>query len=132
MALPLTCCTSLELEPNQRERIDRLAAELRAGNGALARWATGHGVIVHDPLTQLRVHAMVTALVGAGTLPDDATGYRRLRAADRITNAGMWLVVHMTYARRVRLDGAALEAADFKESPEGHTGGSLNMVPAYA
>src|SRR5690606_39627960 len=43
----------------------------------------------------------------------------------------MWLVVHMTYAQRVRLDGAPLEADAFKPSPQGHTGGSLNMVPAY-
>jgi hypothetical protein len=31
----------------------------------------------------------------------------------------------------VRLDGRALQAGDFKADPEGHTGGSLNMVPAY-
>src|SRR5690606_17766177 len=33
--------------------------------------------------------------------------------------------------QRVRLDGAPLEADDFKPSPQGHTGGSRNMVPAY-
>src|SRR3546814_5925070 len=44
----------------------------------------------------------------------------------------MWLVAHMTYSQRVRTDGAALEVDDFKATPEGHTGGSLNMVPAYA
>lgn len=53
-------------------------------------------------------------------------------AADRVTSAGMWLVAHMTYSQRVRTDGAALEFDDFKTTPEGHTGGSLNMVPAYA
>ncbi|MBF6024878.1 xylulose 5-phosphate 3-epimerase [Lysobacter niastensis] len=74
---------------------------------------------------------MVSSLIRNGRLPDAATGYQRLKAADRIASAGMWLVPHMTYARRVRLDGAPLEAADFKQQPEGHTGGSLNMVPAY-
>ncbi len=43
----------------------------------------------------------------------------------------MWLVVHETYARSVYLDGRELRAADFKPEPEGHTGGALNMVPAY-
>ena len=43
----------------------------------------------------------------------------------------MWLAVHETYARRVYLDGRPLAADDFKPSPEGHTGGVLNMIPAY-
>ena len=38
----------------------------------------------------------------------------------------------MTYANRVDGTGAPLAARDFKSSPEGHTGGALNMVPAYA
>jgi phosphoketolase len=54
-----------------------------------------------------------------------------LHAADRVASAGMWLVVHETYARTVHLDGRPLEPDDFKPVPEGHTGGSLNMVPAY-
>jgi len=43
----------------------------------------------------------------------------------------MWLVMHMTYANKVNLDGKALSCDDFKENPQGHTGGFLNMVPAY-
>lgn len=127
----LTCCTSTELSPSEREQINRLAADHRANDVAFAHWASGYGVIVHDPLTQVRVHGMIADLVTAGILSDAASGYRRLQAADRIASAGMWLVVHMTYARRVRLDGHVLDAADFKLNPEGHTGGSLNMVPAY-
>lgn len=127
----LTCCTTTELSPDERERINRLAANHRMDDVAFAQWTSGHGVIVHDPLTQVRVHGMVAELVDAGTLPDAATGYRRLHAADRIASAGMWLVAHMTYAQRVRLDGQPLDATDFKRHPEGHTGGSLNMVPAY-
>lgn len=30
------------------------------------------------------------------------------------------------------LDGRDLRPEDFKPNPEGHTGGALNMVPAYA
>jgi len=40
--------------------------------------------------------------------------------------------VHETYVRNVYLDGRPLQKDDFKPKPEGHTGGSLNMVPAYA
>ena len=127
----LSCCVSTELSTEAREDLQRNLARLREASPEFATWATGHGVIVHDDLTQLRVHAMVRTLVDGGRLPDATTGYRRLQAADRIASAGMWLVAHMTYARRVRIDGTTLEAEDFKPEPEGHTGGSLNMVPAY-
>ena len=43
----------------------------------------------------------------------------------------MWLTVHMTYADKVHPDGREMAAEDFKQTPEGHTGGSLNIVPAY-
>ena len=62
---------------------------------------------------------------------DGVPGYELLSAADRVASAAMWLVVHQTYARRVYLDGRELSAEDFKADPQGHTGGSLNMVPAY-
>ena len=127
----LACCTHLELEPEQQRRLKDLAHDYRSQEPAFAEWAFGYGVIEHDDLTQVRIRQMVADLVSAGSLPDSATGYRRLMAADRIASAGMWLVVHMTYARRVRMDGEPLLAADFKPDPEGHTGGSLNMVPAY-
>ena len=132
MNLYSPCCTSAELDRAPRHRTEQLAAAYRRADPALAHWAAGHGVIRHDPLTQLRVREMVMELVALGRLPDAATGWTRLAAADRLVNSGMWLVAHMTYARRVRTDGAALEAGDFKPTPEGHTGGALNMVPAYA
>ena len=53
-------------------------------------------------------------------------------ATDRLANAAMWLIAHMSYARRFDLTGAALEAKDFKQTPEGHMGGSLNMAVAFA
>ena len=55
-----------------------------------------------------------------------------LYALDRVTSAAMWLAVHETYAQKVYLDGRDLASEDFKPRPEGHTGGSLNMVPGYA
>ena len=54
-----------------------------------------------------------------------------LAAADRLASATMWTVAHMTYAQRVDLAGAPLPAEAFKISPEGHTGGALNVAPAY-
>ncbi|WP_147652654.1 xylulose 5-phosphate 3-epimerase [Vulcaniibacterium gelatinicum] len=132
MSTLLACCTSRELPAPERERIETLAARLRGEDLPFAAWAAGYGVITHDALTQTRVHDMIGTLVASGALPDAATGYRRLAAADRIASAGLWLVAHMTYARRVRPDGGPLEAADFKPAPEGHTGGSLNMVMGYA
>lgn len=128
----LACGTVHDLDRPLRDRIEADAARHRASDTAFAEWAAGYGVIVHDPLTQTRIHSLVHALVAEGVLPDAATGYRRLHATDLLASAGLWLVAHMTYARRVRVDGKPLVADDFKLHPEGHTGGSLNMVPAYA
>jgi phosphoketolase len=118
---------SSALDPRTSER----AALYRKSNAAFAHWAAGYGVIVHDDETQVRVHEMAELLHERGRIgrPEDA--YVILAAADRVTSAAMWLVVHSTYARNVHLDGRDLSAGDFKAIPEGHTGGSLNMVPAY-
>ena len=97
-----------------------------------AAWQRGYGPLQHSPQTCAAVYRLAHQLVQAGQQADLATVYRHFYALDRLTAAGLWLVVHMTYARRVRLDGVALAAEDFKVTPEGHTGGALNMVPAYA
>jgi phosphoketolase len=97
-----------------------------------AAWRAGYGPFVHAPETQAAVFRLAHQLLQAGLQPDLASVYRLLQAIDRLASAGLWLVVHMTYARRVHLDGSPLDAEDFKQSPEGHTGGALNMVPAYA
>lgn len=89
-------------------------------------WRKGHGPIVHREETVERVRA----LAASGRI-DPQTLYRLLAAADRLACAAMWTVVHMTYAKRVDLSGAPLPANAFKATPEGHTGGSLNMVPAF-
>ena len=104
---------------------------LRDADAEFARWAAGYGPIVHQDLTQLRVHDLAQWLVAAGKARDSVSVYRQLWAADRLAAAAMWLTVHMTYARNVHPDGRALVAEDFKEAPEGHTGGSLNIVLAY-
>jgi phosphoketolase len=95
---------------------------------AAARWASGYGRIEHTPETQTRIFSMVETL--APTENREAI-FALLIAADRVASAGMWLVAHETYAQKVYLDGRPLQADDFKPKPEGHTGGSLNMVPAY-
>lgn len=97
-----------------------------------ARWQAGHGPIQHSLQTSAAVFRLAHQLVQSGLQPDLPSVYRLFRALDSLTAAGLWLVVHMTYAQRVRLDGQPLQAEDFKPVPEGHTGGALNMVPAYA
>ncbi len=104
-------------------------AQILREDARLARWAAGSGVVRHTPATITRIHDLARRLPDAGA---EGSLFDVLEALDRLTNAGMWLVVHETYARRVRLDGAPLAREDFKPKPEGHTGGALNMVPAYA
>ncbi|MCR6736008.1 MAG: xylulose 5-phosphate 3-epimerase [Afipia sp.] len=89
-------------------------------------WRKGYGTIVHREDTVERI----LTLASSGRT-DPRPLYRMLAAADRLTSAAMWTVVHMTYAKRVDLSGAPLPAEAFKSTPEGHTGGSLNMVPAF-
>lgn len=107
------------------------AAELRTRHPDLAAWATGNTVIPHGNETVCRVNDLVESIARSHNELKAQEIYRMLRAADDIASAAMWAVVHMTYARRVFTDGRPLGHADFKPSPEGHTGGSLNMVPAY-
>lgn len=89
-------------------------------------WQQGYGPIRHSNETIERVAALA-----ASDGVDGEALYRILAAADRLTSAAMWTVAHMTYAHRVDLSGAPLPADAFKTTPEGHTGGSLNMVPAF-
>ncbi len=97
-----------------------------------AEWRDGYGVIGHKPETQRQALTLANKLVEQGLQPDLASVFKQLSALDRLTSAGLWLVVHMTYSNRVNADGQPLAAEDFKVHPEGHTGGALNMVPAYA
>src|SRR4030042_807910 len=103
----------------------------RRKNPAAERWAVGYGAIVHTLETQARVFAMAGLLAARGGRGGGVPLFDLLCAADRVASAGMWLVAHETYARNVYLDGRNLTSEDFKSAPEGHTGGALNMVPAY-
>lgn len=118
-------------EMHERHRAATEAQAWRRDDPLFAQWARGYGVIQHDDETQLRVRRLVTDLLGHDATRNSADLWRTLSAADRLASAAMWLVAHMTYAQRVRVDGEPLEASDFKATPDGHTGGSLNMVPAY-
>jgi phosphoketolase len=111
-------------------RFEEAAAALRAADGRFARWAAGFGVIRHTEQTQVRVHEMVAELCRERPARP-AELYDVLAAADRVACASMWLVVHMSYARSVYLDGRRLDTDDFKPEPEGHTGGALNMSVGY-
>ncbi|WP_027457574.1 phosphoketolase family protein [Dechloromonas agitata] len=95
------------------------------------RWLAGHGPIVHGDETVERMEILLTRLIAEGRVADETTAYTLLAAADRLSCVAMNVVAHMTYARRIDLSGAALSAEDFKPTPEGHTGGSLNMVQAF-
>ena len=110
----------------------KLAARCRRADQEFARWADGFGVIRHTDLTQVRIHEMAARLAPRDRREDGVPFYVLLSALDRLASAGMWVVVHQTYAARVSLDGRPLASRDFKPRPEGHTGGALNMVPAYA
>ena len=95
------------------------------------QWLLGRGPIQHREETVERVTALVARLVADGRVVSEDAAYVLLAAADRLTCMALNVVAHMTYARRIDLSGAPLEAVDFKPTPEGHTGGSLNMVQAF-
>ncbi len=92
-------------------------------------WANGYGVIRHTQETEQWVQKTLHLLQARGAKTEPLLDL--LIAADKLANAAMWLVVHMTYAKQVNIDGKPLAQEDFKDNPQGHTGGSLNMVPAY-
>ncbi len=107
------------------------ASSLQYSSARLAKdWETGYGVVKHSAATRARIADLMQRLSSSSQSDTDKI-MERLIAADRLTSAAMWLVVHMTYARNVEFSGRPLEQEDFKATPEGHTGGSLNMVPAY-
>lgn len=127
----LNCCTASELAPEERTRVEAITAQWRRDDAGFSEWASGYGVIPHDPLTQWRIHQLLESTSARNGRAERAVLLERMIAADRVASAGLWLTVHMTYARVVKTDGSSLDAVDFKASPEGHTGGSLNMVIGY-
>ncbi len=128
------CAHHAAASPVAQHEQHRAAIEAQAwrrDDPLFARWSLGFGAVRHSDETQLRVRRLVADLVGHDNSRSAAELWKLISAADRLASAGMWLVAHMTYARHVHPDGRPLEASDFKATPNGHTGGSLNMVPAY-
>ncbi len=103
---------------------------MMAMDPAREHWCAGLGPIRHGAETVARLDALVEALA-AGDAAARTRAYALLAAADRLACAAMNVVAHMSYAQRFRYSGAPLAPEDFKPAPEGHTGGSLNMVPAF-
>ncbi len=99
-------------------------------NNAKSKWLAGYGVISHKAETVERVECLVQ-LLASKQLCNTEQAWQFFAAADRVASMGLWTTVHMTYAQQVYLDGRPMQAEDFKLVPEGHTGGALNMVPAY-
>ena len=89
-------------------------------------------MIVHTGETRQRLEDILHSARRGELAVSEPQAEGILAATDRLANAAMWLVAHMTYACRVDLSGQPLAAKDFKPSPEGHTGGSLNMAIAFA
>ncbi len=118
-------------ERNESIRREERVALYRRRNPDADRWATGYGVIQHTVETQDRIFAMADVLSGWEVKGDGISFFELLHAADRVASVAMWIVTLETYAGNVYLDGRELAPEDFKPRPEGHTGGSLNMVPAY-
>ncbi|WP_346840092.1 xylulose 5-phosphate 3-epimerase [Microbulbifer sp. SAOS-129_SWC] len=116
---------------HQWHRQERQARSYREHHADFATWAAGCGVIHHRADTQVNVFRLACDLEQRGAVGDRADVFLLLAAADRLALAAMWLVVHMTYAKRVYIDGRPLVAGDFKADPQGHSGGALNMVPGY-
>lgn len=116
----------------QTTQIASRAGNYRRHDEVFAAWAEGYGVIRHSDVTQVRLFELIGELEQRGLVSSRRSAFELLMAADRLTSAGMWLTVHMTYARHIRLDGSALTREDCKPDPQGHTGGALNMAPAYA
>ncbi len=94
-------------------------------------WEKGYGVIKHKPETRKNISKMLNFLAKKQNINNKDDLYKILIAADKIANATMWLTISQTYAQNIYLDGRSLKADDFKNDPQGHLGGSLNMVPAY-
>ncbi|MBY0565653.1 MAG: xylulose 5-phosphate 3-epimerase, partial [Hyphomonadaceae bacterium] len=94
-------------------------------------WREGYGVIRHRPETIERIENLVARHWMDGALADRNAALGLCAAADRLANAAMWVVAHMSYATRVDLSGAELPAEAFKAQPEGHMGGSLNAAIAF-
>ncbi|MFC2952466.1 xylulose 5-phosphate 3-epimerase [Marinicaulis aureus] len=97
-----------------------------------ADWRAGFGVIAHSDETLARLDALLERAAMGDLAVSENEACEIFAATDRLTNAAMRIVAHMTYAHRVDQSGAPLRPEDFKREPQGHTGGSLNMAIGFA
>lgn len=95
------------------------------------KWKNGYGVISRSEETQSRFTKLLENNLEDSRLHTADIALDLISAADKLANAAMWVVAHMTYASRVDLTGDELPITAFKKSPEGHMGGSLNVAIAF-
>ena len=76
---------------------------MRRPSRRLPRGCKGHGPLQHSAETRAAVFRTAHQLVQAGLQPDLASVYQLFRALDRLTASALRIVVHMTYARRIRV-----------------------------
>lgn len=95
------------------------------------KWENGYGVISHTAETKKEIQECVKDLLLEQKFSDENEIYEFLHAIDLFCNQAIWIIAHTSYAKNVYFDGRELKENDFKASPEGHMGGSLNMVPGY-
>lgn len=84
-----------------------------------SQWLAGYGPIEHREDTRERIAALCEKLVADGRVTNAGQFHAMLAAADRLSCMAMSVVAHMTYARRIDLDGKPLATEDFKPIPEG-------------
>lgn len=96
-----------------------------------AKWENGYGMISHKPETIRVIQDCISVLMKEKKFSDENKIYEFLHAVDLFCNQALWIIAHTSYAKNVYFDGRDLKEEDFKQNPEGHMGGSLNMVPAY-
>src|SRR4030095_12871280 len=90
--------------------VQRSLAEYRQRNPEASWWAAGYGAIRHSPETQERIFSLAEKFAERDL---NTAFFEILTAADRVASAGMWLVVHATYALQANLDGHPLRCSDF-------------------
>lgn len=78
---------------------DEWAEQYRDRFPGADRWAAGYGPIEHETTTQIRIFELADRLALAHGDRQRQRLFQRLQALDRITSAGLWLVVHEVYAR---------------------------------
>jgi len=95
------------------------------------KWENGYGVIVHSEETKSSVRKLVDYLIRIKRFSGEEEIYQFLHGVDLLCNQALSIVAHTSYARNFYFGSRELAKEDFKVSPEGHMGGSLNIVPAY-